>query len=246
MARRTYSDYSATVTHTLGATPATGVSAQQIVDDALNHLKHFHPWWWRGPETTSLSIVGGQEYVWLPTDFDELCADPTYPTSLFGPMEATPLAEIESLRATEPTITAGSQWNYRYAIRPGALDRTVSPQTPRSRIELWPTPQSSVAGAIRVTYWRNVPDISGTDTPQIPPEFDAPFFYLVRAFARTSEDGAENTPDYRMFERLIAPLIAKSGGKQRNQGQIMGGAAMLVADGSRWGDHTPMNTIPDP
>lgn len=58
MARRTFADYKASVTHALGAAPATGVTTANMVNDAMKHLVAMRSWYWLRGAQAYLDLRG--------------------------------------------------------------------------------------------------------------------------------------------------------------------------------------------
>lgn len=58
MARRTLAEYRLAVNHALGASPATGVDRDEIINDALQFLASCHEWNWRRGGPTRVSLNG--------------------------------------------------------------------------------------------------------------------------------------------------------------------------------------------
>lgn len=221
MARRTFAEYKASVVHALGAEPSTGVTSEEVVNDALEQLCMMLPWKWRRGGPVTLDIVADQPYVELPQDFGEE-ENLTYPGSVAKSMVRITMAEIEGLRANTSQPTG---FTYYYAINSGSLDESNREEgLTVNTIELFPTPSSSVTDAFTLTYFRNVDRLEeDTDVPQIPPWMDLALDYLCRSIAKTLEDEDPNSAAQQAFDKIVPQLLRRDAMTQRRYGIMRGG-----------------------
>jgi len=234
MARRTFTEYQASVVHALGGQPATGVDKGEIVNDALAHLSALHPWRWRRGGPVSMSLVQDQDYAELPADFAEEISL-TYPQSFAFQMIRTTVEQIQAMRAWP--ITASFGYSYYYAVNAGQTDEefkarqggTVDPLDPTLGlsipvVELYPTPSADSTDGITLLYLRDTPRLeTAGDIPAIPVWMDYAFDLLCRSFAITLEDDNANNAAAIAFERLIPQLKQRDGSGQSRLGVMRGG-----------------------
>lgn len=221
MARRTLAEYEGLVTHALGAAPATGITANSIVNDALLHLTTMREWNWRRGGPVLMDLVSGQNYVTLPLDFggEEVV---TYPGSVSRQMIRMTLAELEQLRAFQNNAPG---FTYYYAICSGNIDADY-PENGLSAatLELFPTPTADATDALSMIYRREVASLdNGTDVPQIPEWMDSAFGFLVRAFAYVYEDENADNAAQAQFDRMFPDLVKRDASFQRRLGVMRGG-----------------------
>lgn len=221
MARRTLAEYKDAVTHLLGNEPSTGVTSLQIVNDAVKDLCACHGWRWRNGGPYTLSLVADQAYVELPADFGEMNSI-FYPGTLIRAMVPTTMAHVERLRAQ---AVISPQYQYWYAVNVGQIDDSA-PEEGLSIpvLELYPTPSESVADALSITYFRDVPELADdADVPMIPSWLDACLFHLVRHKAAVIEDADAGGPDRTEFERLLQQAKLRDGRTTGRLGVMKGG-----------------------
>jgi len=101
------------VRHTLASgnkVPAIG--ALRILNDAGEYLCSFKAWAWLQGKRFQLDFESGQDYVWLPSDFQELTGiDAT--NAITSGLMATTMQHLIELRTSSIT---SSNWIYYYAI----------------------------------------------------------------------------------------------------------------------------------
>src|SRR5512146_1599947 len=145
------------------ATPATGSTWADVVNDALQWLATCYPWSWRNT-ALSLNLTLDQNYVSLPADFGELVTLRRNST-VNGALQVSLERLINFRTGIFPTgFTAG---DYYYALSAAAQANVTSAGT--FRLELYPTPAASETGGLLGIYRRIPPAMSGnTDLPDIP------------------------------------------------------------------------------
>lgn len=226
MARRTYSDYKAAVVHALGAEPATGVDKGRVVNDAMKHLASVRSWHWLVGGPVSLTVTQDQSYVDLPADFGEEISV-TYPGSFANTMIRTDISTLEAMRANPITV---ANFSYYYTIISGV--GPASPQTSPDplvglgapRLELYPTPGTTVADALTIVYRRELKELGNdSDVPLIPEWMDYALELLCRAFAMTLEDDNPDNAPQRRFDQMLPELIRKDISLKPRRGVMRGG-----------------------
>lgn len=221
MARRTFAEYKAEVEHVLGNAPSEGITTAGIVADALNTLCAMRAWKWRRGGPVTADLTADQEYVELPLDFGELVTI-EYPGTVLRGMIPTTMATIERLRAS---TVSPSLFGFYFAINIGNIDENL-PEDGLSvpTLELYPTPNSDVTDALRITYLRDVPEMEDDDDmPQIPIYMDRALALLGRAIACELEDDDDASASRRAFDRELAQCIRRDGGAQSKYGVMSGG-----------------------
>lgn len=221
MARRTNLDYLNGVTHVLGGAPSTGITAQQLVNAALQELCSTYPWMWRRGAESALDITNGQDFVPLPLDFGELISL-QYPGTLLRAMIPTSFFHLERLRANG---IIAPQFQFYYCVNTGVyMGGFPQPGLNPSQIELYPTPTSTVPAALTVVYMRDVPDMSvNGDIPAIPVWCDDALFFLCRAKANATEDDYFGGPNLQEYMRLLQIAKLRDSRAQTRYGVARGG-----------------------
>lgn len=238
MSQHTYTltTLAAAVTHALGKTPSSGTSTTQIVNDALMELSTAHRWNWRTAITT-LDLTATQDYVTLPADFESLI-DLQLVTSSGG-MIKTSLPFITDLRAGAAGATpVPSVFYYAIAYKftaaiaavvadpeadPPVVGVDAVPQVNEYRLELWPTPSTTAADAIKIAYNR-LPAalVAGADVPAIPPQLHIVLKQLCRARALIEDDQPEGADELARYQEMLAAAVLADGSVQGNIGRIQG------------------------
>lgn len=218
---RTVANYKAMMRHAIGgASPASGVDLLEVLNDALRELYVFHDWeFTRRLKTTGINFVSGQAYVTLPTDFGTLVSIDTTVNDIIT-VTKTSLAEVERLRST---IYSGTYDFFVALSFPTQTSVTTRPGVPR--LEIWPTPATSISDAIRIQYLATAVDLSAdTDVPNIPKEFESALATLARGKIKFLEfDG--DTTEYNAAIAMMTKLKESDGASEQEVGGITGGAA---------------------
>ena len=242
MARRTYADYKSDVLHSLGnpAEASLDITAGTIVNDALEHLAAMHEWPWLSTGQTFLSVTADQAYVELPADFGTLIAI-EHDIAWANRMEPTTWQRMLELRTVVQQSWSSGYW---YVIQLGNVeqgqeDAGLSLPT----LELYPTPATSTANAIRLVYRRFLRRLEAdTDRPQWPSYMDRLLSLLARAFAATDYDENPESAYTGEFRNMINDCKAKAGLARGSFG-IPLGAVQEPYVSHPWG--YPSNGIPD-
>ena len=182
--------------HALGKTPDSTTSLSEIVNDALQMFVNLHTWSWMETSTT-LSFTASQAYIALPADFLTLKAMQVRSASGYR-LDPSTLQKITDLRMDSTAVTVNGI--YMYAISwAGQASVTASPT---ARLELWPTPPSTVADAISITYRRQIRKLtSSSDLPDIPAMCHFALKKFVRAYAL--EDDGQDGADKEMASAML-------------------------------------------
>jgi len=187
---------------------------REVVNDAGRYLVNMHAWTWRHRPSATLDFVADQAYVQCPADFGEMTAFESATTS-----QNVRLASINQILLYR-SGTAGTSFNtYAALVWPSQTTSKVPPGRPR--FELWPTPASSTAGAINLSYratWAELDD--GDDVANIPLEYTQLLIRMVRAHAVyliSNDDGAIDMVDQ---STMAQRLKDRDGRTQGNLGPI--------------------------
>lgn len=242
-ARRTFASYKRQVLHALG-NPDEGeldISPGAIVNDALEHIAAMHPWRWLSTNEVALSLVGGQTYVELPADFGAMIAI-AHSEGWSNQLMATTWDQLLYMRRSTIEGWSGGYW-YTIAmgnVEQGEEDAGLSLPT----LELYPTPSSDAADAIRLVYRRFLRRMqSDDDRPQWPAYMDRPLSLLARGFASTDYDDDPQSAYTVEFSRLVDDCMAQDGLSVGSFG-IPHGAVHQRHPAVPFG--YPINGIPDP
>jgi hypothetical protein len=227
-----------------GGSPAVIVTdadttLDMLINQAGEQLVALHPWQWLMAPPSTLNFTADQAYVALPSDFGEM-VEVAYNDSLRCFHWVTP---------QELAVRRGRaiQWDGAYhgaVFWPGQTVVTANAGAPR--LELHPTPASSVTGALRLVYRRGWTVLdTATDVANVPLWIEPLLVELINAWA----GGAENEPER---QALLAGVrggvtfdaaVRRDGGGQTDFGPIRGGAAERAAMSERWLED---GTVSDP
>lgn len=195
------------VTYALSGTPegfaASSGSAIGIANAAGRWMMSAWSWNWASGARATLDLTADQSYITLPSDFQEFIGTPYQSTGYTGGFEWTSLATLVELATEAPTA------NGSYLFGALAWDQ-ASAGAPVARIELHPTPDSTVADALVCFYRREWTDLAsgGAVAAKIPTWMEGVYIGALEAYARGWEDGTarENNPAIR--QRFLAELQA--------------------------------------
>jgi hypothetical protein len=180
------------ITHALGggdpAVIVTDVTTtkDQIVNEAGRFLCTMHQWKFLERPPTSLDFTAATAYVPLPSDFMELIAY-SYSSALTSAFQLTTFQSLAMLRAANLNATAVY---YGCIVQPTQVNTTTAP--PIARLELYPTPASTITAALNVWYRAGWTEFAGggatTVIANIPTWAETLLITLIRAFARGYEE----------------------------------------------------------
>lgn len=233
MARRTFSNYKAAIVHALGSNPATGETAGELANDALQQLCHMHPWNWNRGGPVSLDLTTGQDYIELPQDFG-VVESVTYPGTIARQMIPTTISDIQRMRSY---LVMPPSFMFYYAVNSGQTEEdfitrtggTPNPADPTQGLsinvlEIYPTPTNTVTDAISLVYRRSIDRMElDADIPAIPPWMDYALDLLCRSLAVTLEDDNPQNAAQVMFDKILPDLKKRDAGVQRRIGPMKGG-----------------------
>lgn len=203
------------VTHALGGAPDVNVSTAEIVNGALSWLTGLHAWRWKS-KAAVLTLIAAQNFVALPTDFDELVSvrKTGDATNRIAPASIDAIIEA---RQTGANASMTGLWF--------CLDWT--PQTgvtlePTPILQLYPTPSTS-PGTLTLEYNRQIPKLSGdTDIPDVPSAYHELIKVACRAYALRI-DGQMAGSDWELFNRMLPDYLDRDGRSAGFIGQYRGG-----------------------
>jgi hypothetical protein len=199
------------------ATPATGSSWADVVNDAIQFFSAIRHWAWLDA-TFSLNFVAAQNYVALASDFGQLKW--IQRVGAYKTIRPASWDTIFSYRAGATITLPDTAFVYCIRVQ-GQASVTAAPIY---RIELYPTPAANETGALIGAYRRVLPALSGnTDLPDIPASFHPALKCLVRAFA-VSDENEQNGVDWERFNGFWLPKLEELDGTvQQNIGMMQGG-----------------------
>lgn len=211
---------------------ATANQAGQFLADAYD-------WRWKIRPPATLTAVDGQNYILFPSDFSGLLCPPQgIPGGVSYMLGLTTMEEIARFRkGTMPGApTAGFYAAVAYQARSGTTP-------PLPRLELWPTPDSTTAGAIAHLYYRASwePLTSAGQTVALPPYMEALYLMVARAFAQGLEDEDAGHLEDRLQKLMTGALwiacTTRDAGEQSDYGIMADGPAAYTGellDPSTW------------
>jgi hypothetical protein len=191
----------------------------EIVNQAGQYL-YSRPWRFRERTSKYMSLVGGQNYVALPDDVEEILSIISL-QSLGYLIEMVTPDHMEQLRQLGLTMTGPGVTHAVFTRTPPADGASLPPV----RLDVYPTPTANITDAIAIRYramWVTIAD-NAADSWQIPiPKYcDALFIAYCRAFAQAYEDEGLSA---RLADVDGGPLLAtastKDGLLQRDLGRI--------------------------
>ena len=117
------SDAIAHIRHTLASEDVPSIGAHRILNDAGQFMVNMHNWKWLEGAQSTLSLTGGQDYVWLPEDFREIIAvEPT--SGLNNGFRITTQDRLLELRSL--AVTNSFEWNGAVVYAPRSSAATGS------------------------------------------------------------------------------------------------------------------------
>lgn len=237
-----YKDLTNHVLLAIGGRPSTAAGQTvaerqaEIINQAGEHLFGYQ--WTFRQATAMLSTVAAQSYVVLPADFSELIA--AWCGTL--PLLITNQDEIENSRSSD--FDSYGTRGYVKAVVP-----TTATPTQSYQLQIYPTPESTEANKIKITYrtgWQRVSTANlATDVISIPLYLEALLVLYVRAITESYEDGQQSQ---RLAEIEAGTLF---GTAQRKDGMLQAHFGQLRPN--VWtnnyrnnGGFVMTNTVPNP
>lgn len=220
----------------LGGDPVSVYSGVATVNTVGSWLESAHPWEWLSRATTTLDVVGGQNWIELPAFRRIYSIVPT--ASLTSTFDWCSMDDI--MRRREGNVGTG-------LTTFGALNyHAVAGGAPVQRLEVWPTPATTATGQFTMHYQAAWPTVTD-DNATIPvPVFMEQLFLLacvewVKGMEEYASEESRGGSGYDRLERLkLSPLFRsaaqRDGMTQWNLGPIEGGAGRGVSRGYDWMD----------
>lgn len=223
----TVADFTARMKQAIGnSNPSTGFVLLDVLNESVQYIFTYSNWSWRQRAPILLDLVSGQDFVSLPPAFGT-AGEVDGVASLWSPLSfvfLTGLNEIARYRG----LPVQNFLTYYLALSfPTQASTSVAPAQPR--LEIWPTPQTSVTGAFRIIY-RAGPVLLTDDTnvPNLPPEFTTALTLVSRARAMQYELGSsvpETLAEMAAATAELDRLMEYDGLSQADAGHIGPGAA---------------------
>lgn len=220
---RTAGDYISLAKHGIGFTPDSRLNLWDLLNDAGRDLYALHEWWFRHRDG-ALSLVADQDYIDLPETWGGLIGASMTEGGAFSSLECVTLAEIVRLRNNN--AGAGVASGCLYAYFGAAEGQVVVEDVPHARAMLYPTPATSEAGAISVSFlglWKEIDEDDDNAVPNIPASHENLLVNLHRAHAISLENQSDPHENAGVKQQL-AILIPENGRRQRTAGRLGGGA----------------------
>jgi hypothetical protein len=237
-----YKDLTNHVLLAIGGRPSTAAGQTvaerqaEIINQAGEHLFGYQ--WTFRQATALLSTTAGLQYVLLPADFSELIA--AWSGTL--PLLITNQDEVENTRSSD--FDSYGTRGYVKAVVPTNLAPTQTYQ-----LQIYPTPDSSEANKIKITYrtgWQRVSTANlPTDVISIPLYLEGLLVLYVRAITESYEDGQQSQ---RLAEIEAGTLFGiaqrKDGMLQAHFGQLR--PNVWTNNYRNNGGFVMTNTVPSP
>lgn len=200
------------------------LSAIMVLNRALSHLEGMHAWTSLKRPAVWLATVAGQQWVALPNDVGQIYSlTPPDSSNWIYTRASHGLIEGWRQRLTEPAREHFTFWDLVHAVPP---DMSGPPQP---RLELYPTPDTTLEQAIRMAYRARFPEIGeSTVYVPIPHHLEGLFMEVAAAFAWGYQEESEVSVTRRL-EGLGASEFAMAAKRSDGQfarvhGPSMGGA----------------------
>lgn len=219
------------ITHAIGRTPDSRISAWAILNDAGRDCFALHDWWFRHRDAT-LNLTADQDYIELPETWGGLEAASMAEGGAFTRLEEASLGDIMARRNAGGS---GAASGTLYAYFAGAEGQAFAEDVPHGRALIYPTPAATEARAINVVFralWREIDEDDTTAVPNIPVSHEKLLLSLCRAHAIGLEDQSDAHEDADV-KRQLEILIREDGRRQRSYGRMRGGAGRFA--GGRFG-----------
>lgn len=222
---------------------ASELEALSILNQAGRHLIGMRNWRWLRGASALLGTTSGEEFVDLPADCKRVDAI-EQTNSLVGAFSFVPLQEFLNYKTSTITVTPISYWGtIVWARDTYTTAGTEAPGAPSMRIELYPTPTSTITNAFTLYYSRGWTELT-EDGQQvtIPPFLESLYIALCRAFALGYEEESAAGVDLRI-SALAQGAMYQSAWKedlaaQPTMGKLRGGIAGKNAALYRWSGAT--------
>lgn len=189
-----------------------------FINEAVQQFGNGRAWPWRRG-SLSLNTVAAQNYIALPADFAQI--DNLWPAgSASASVAFRNLEDIVQLRASNLSV-ANSTWQAAISWTTQANATSL----PTARLELFPTPATSVTAFFVGHYYRVIAKMTtNTDVPDLPAQMHPALRRWVRAYAMSLHDMPERAEKERLAcEREVAAAMDEAGGIQRQLGPLRGG-----------------------
>jgi len=233
----TLSNLTSHVTHALGGSPSSEITAIDIVNQAGRHM-FTHAWKFRVRPSHDLATVASQSYVDLPANVGEIVTI-RMKDGLNDSVSLTSYDKLLLIR--NGSLSTGRSFHaaLTYYDKTAVEDTTVA-MSPR--LELAPTP--TAVDTITVFYRANWTELAETtDIVAVPEYAEALLILYVRAFAQGYE---EEGLTQRVAEVDASPMFHRTaiqdGMLLPEYGAIDGGHIASLHGGAR----LPFDTIADP
>lgn len=186
-----------------------GAPLRLIITQAIERLCTYHQWNWMAG-TDTLDLTADVAYVTLPTDFGHLLALDGNSTNRYR-LCAVSMPQMLRLRAEQPSsLTVSYGQAFSYAI--DAATQATAAVPARWRLELYPTPTSTEADALAVSYRRRITLPAATSgesaVVDVPPHCSAALLALVRAEAALASPEKIATDKYPLYEQQAQTQLA--------------------------------------
>lgn len=212
----------AAIDHALGGSPSTEIDPNMVVNQVQRIVTSGHPWNWL-LRTTTLGLTASQNYINLPSDFNQLVGYSSYSGATLL-LQLTTLQHIVDLRSSSSTSAGFGYWAaVAYSSAGGAGG------APTPRLEIYPEPSATTASAFTIFYRIDLPAItSDQDFISIPAWLELPFLQLVRAIALGYEEEDQASMQDRIAAIKAGPewydALRRDGTVAPSLGQMRGGA----------------------
>lgn len=168
------------IAHALGGN-LVGIDQRRILDEAGRKLLSLRGWNWARRPSTTLTLTSAQSYITLPVDFGSIVAI-EYTSTSWNRVRQVTIPDIARMRS--------ESWPSSDGIYVAPTFSVDSDGIPSPRLEVYPTPTATSAGALTLNYSIRWPDMSVADENFIPvPDWmESVYIQLVRATAWGYQD----------------------------------------------------------
>lgn len=220
------------IRHALGRRLSSEIDEIEILNAAGEWLCGAYTWSFLMRPAASVSFAAGQAYADLPTDFAESLGIER--NTLTAEFRETTLATLEAMRAK--SVLSSTEFVMWGAVAFAAGTATTAP---RPRLELYPTPASTVAAALKVPYRAGWSAINGSDSEYIQvPEYMTTLYLETARRVAVAWEKNENLAGLltELFSStLMVSAVERDSRHQMDYGPITNGAVQR---------RTVSNTVP--
>jgi hypothetical protein len=208
----TLADYRNRLQHALGGEVSDLLDQDALINEAGRAFVDAHTWGFMQRPPTDLDFTISVGYVNLPSDFASLIAIDITADNL-NAFQLVDYSEFAKYEAVSYVGTPGGVFGT--IVYPGQTSVTAAAGVPR--LLLYPTPTSTISGALRIFYRAGWTELTNdADVPNFPTYCESVFTEFVRAFAFGSEEPDQGT----VFDRVDRIIVSGMFDRLKNRADM--------------------------